>query len=169
MKKFAYVALAMTSVLALASCTSKVEFSAFKEKADAAYKLDYDYNTAVVKGKVISSSDSNKSTSDINVTLSVKSGHLLAATSLTDTNGLTYATLLNAMQLSTFTATEISSYTYYAGDNFKVTESNKGDDGSTSETTIEWNKYGFVTSFKGKGSDSSSKASYELSVSYSKK
>ncbi len=162
-KGLRFVAVLALSVLALTSCTSKVEFSEFKTKANAALEKTVEYTSAKVTDK-----SANK-----NYTFTV-SGRVLTPskdTAVGDVLSATgYATvLMTAFNLKVYTAADLGTgYTYYAGDSFKVEYSYTDDSNNKASSTFEWNSYGLPTSINGKASSGDDKTSYKLTVSYSK-
>lgn len=153
--------------LSLTAC-GEVKFADFQTKAKEALNKTVDYTKAEVSGTIKAADGENKSESKISKTLNVTKERVFTITSLTDIEGAVYASLLSALGLGTFTVTENTSYKYYAGSTFKVAYDATEDDGTKSNVEIVWNDVGLITSFKGLGTGSSSKTTYNLSVKYSK-
>ncbi len=157
------VAVLALSALALTSCTSKVEFSEFKTKANAALEKTVEYTSAKLTDKS-ASKDYSFTVKGRTFTPSKDTavGDILSATG--------YATVLMTLfNLSVYTAADLGTgYTYYAGDSFKVEYSYTDDSNNKASSTYEWNSVGLPTSINGKASSGEDKTSYKLTVSYSK-
>ncbi len=151
--------------LSLTSC-GKVSFADFQTKANEALKSTVEYKTASVSGTVKNTSEVDNNEKDVSASLTVN-GHVLtpASASVSDIAAAAY---VNLFGIATFSATEISGYTYYAGSSFKVTYSSTDDNGNKSTSTIKWNKNGLVTSIVAKGSGASETSYFNLTVKYSK-
>lgn len=163
-KVLSSVAMLSVCALSLASCASKVSFADFQTKAKEALKKDVEYKTAKITGSMTSKTEKKESKTDISAECNVN-GRVLTPKSLSDT---AYSVVVTAFGLGTFGLSEISGATYYAGGSFKVTYSEKDDEGNSSSSKVEWNEYGLVTVIHAKGTGTNSKTVYNLKVSYSK-
>ncbi len=165
-KSIRSIALFGVCALSLTAC-GEVKFADFQTKAKAALEKTVEYKTAEVSGSAKSSSSSSKSEQTVSKKLNVSSSRIFTATSLTDVEGIAYATLLTGMGLGTFTVSENTSYKYYAGSSFKVTYDSE-EDGTKVNNEFGWNDVGLITTVKMVGKDGDSKTTYNLTIKYSK-
>lgn len=159
------VVLALSAV-ALTSCTSKVEFSEFKTKANAALEKTVEYKSAKLTGK-----KDDKDIGTFNYTISSRVFTPSKDTAVGDlVNAAAYATLLvSTFNLGVYTVDDGGTgFTYYAGDSFKVEYSKTDSDKNTVKYSFEWNSVGLPTSVNGNAKSEDDKSSYSLKVSYSK-
>lgn len=152
--------------LSLTSC-GKVSFADFQTKANEALKSDVEYKSASVSGTVKNTGEVDSDEKNISASLTV-SGHVLTPATATSISDIAAAAYVNLFGIGTFTVSEMSGYTYYAGSSFKVTYASTDDNGNKSDSTIKWNKNGLVTSIVAKGSGASETSYFNLTIKYSK-
>ncbi len=152
--------------LSLTSC-GKVSFADFQTKANKALDTTVEYKSASVSGTVKSTGEVDKSEKDISASLTVN-GHVLTPANVTSVSDIAAAAYVNLFGIGTFTVSEMSGYTYYAGSSFKVTYASTDENGNKSTSTIKWNSNGLVTSIVAKGSGASETSYFDLTIKYSK-
>ncbi len=152
--------------LSLTSC-GKVSFADFQTKAKEALNTTVEYKSASVSGTVKNTGEVDSNEKDISASLAVN-GHVLTPATVTSVSDIAAAAYVNLFGIGTFSATEISGYTYYAGSSFKVTYTSTDENNNKSNSTIKWNKYGLVTSIVAKGSGASETSYFNLTIKYSK-
>lgn len=154
------------ATFALAACASKVDFATYKEKAVEACKKESGYKKFTMKGTVKEENGGAKTEIKLNHTYEITDSLLSPVKRVKGEEGATYdsyAYVVLMMRADTFAIAESEDCTYYAGSTFKVVF--KDEDG---QTTYEFDKFGYVTSMKGKSSNGNDKGEGDIKVSWSK-
>ena len=158
MKTLNKIVMGCAALVLLTGCSTKCTFAKFKEEATKAAEKDPGYKKCVVKGSATAGGQG--------MSLSFKLDHEFIKTE----NGWVLnkgeegmseaaAVVLMTYRAVDFTYQEDADCTYYAGNGFKIVE--KTDDG---EATMKFDKFGYVTSNKGKGE----KYNADVTVKWSK-
>ena len=145
------------ATFALAACAPKVDYAKFHEKAVAAAKEDPGYKKVTIKGSLKSSAGG--------MNIDVKFDHVYEKDghswklSKGEEGLIVEAAALTFVSLRAEDVPEDKDYEYYAGGSFKVVMKD-GDD----KATVTFDKYGYVTSEKGKADS----GEVDIKVSWSK-
>ena len=135
------------ATFALAACAPKVDYAKFHEKAVAAAKEDPGYKKVTIKGTLKGSAGG--------MSIDVKFDHVYEKDGSDwkkskGEDGLIVEMMAGALvSMRAEDVPEDKDYEYYAGGSFKVVMKDDGD-----KATITFDKYGYVTSEKGKAEGS---------------
>lgn len=145
------------ATFALAACAPKVDYAKFHEKAVEAAKNDPGYKKVTIKGSLKASGGG--------MSMDLKFDHVYEKDgdswklSKGEEGLLVEAAALSLVSLRAEDVPESEDYEYYAGGSFKVVMKD-GDD----KATVTFDKYGYVTSEKGKAEN----GDLDIKVSWSK-
>lgn len=144
MKVLNKIVMGCAALVLLTGCATKCTFEKFKEKATEAAQKDSGYKKCVVKGSATAGGQGMSLSFTLNHEfIKTENGWVLnkGETGMSEAA----AAVLMSYRAIDWTYKENANCTYYAGNGFKVVE--KTDDG---EGTMKFDKFGYVTSDKGK-------------------